>query len=131
MPPDKQLSSMMSPKAEYHSLHPATHRVQQLTETKRWDTQSWPSTDNIIVCSLRCRRIFLGLLIAFLQCSSSVSTENRGQNSLQLFKLSQCIVLLLPHIVQIPQCIGQIADCPVSFPTQVIAQSPREEISRY
>lgn len=51
-------------------------------------------------------------------------TESLGICSLNFFELSQRVIFLFPHIVQITQGIGQIADCPVPFSPQVITQSP-------
>lgn len=45
-------------------------------------------------------------------------------DSLDFFELSQRIVLLFPHIVQISQGVGQVADGAVTFSPQVVAQSP-------
>ena len=45
-------------------------------------------------------------------------------DSPELLELSRGVVLLLPHVVQVPQGVRQVADRPVSLPPQVIAQSP-------
>lgn len=53
MAPGKQLSSMMSPKAEHHSLCSARHWEQGLIETKTWTHEVGQLRgDNIVVCLL-------------------------------------------------------------------------------
>lgn len=68
-------------------------------------------------------RIYI-LMTYLLRSARRLRPWSRGIRLLNLLELTQGVVLLFPHVVQITQRVGQVADSPVPFPPQIITQSP-------